>query len=167
MRAERLDPVERRGDVLEEDEGVVVALVDGHPRERARIAGGPLREQRRLAVTGGGDDEHDREGAGGAQAVDERRPRDTFRLSHRRAELRLDDVAEDGGIAGSDEDRLGAELPQRRVQGTATDAETAVPAYGLDVNFAIPFPASAVDEGCDTLHSEYPGEKARGHWRIR
>ena len=44
-----------------------------------------------------------------------------------------------------------SELAQRRVQGTPIDAEAAVSAYGLDVIFAIPFPTSAVDEGCDAL----------------
>jgi hypothetical protein len=66
-------------------------------------------------------------------------------------QLRFDDVEDNAGIARLDEDRLGAELTQRRVQRTPTDAEMAVSLYGFDFDFAMPSPASVVDEGCDAL----------------
>ena len=49
-RVEGLDPVERRGDVAEKRERVVVALVERHPGERALVTGGPLGKDRRLPI---------------------------------------------------------------------------------------------------------------------
>ena len=45
---ERRDAVDRSGDVAKQDDRVVVALVDGNPRERAVVSIGPLGEDRRL-----------------------------------------------------------------------------------------------------------------------
>ena len=53
---QRLDPVDRGGDVPQEHQGVVVAAVERHPRERPRIGLGPAGQERRLAVAGGRDD---------------------------------------------------------------------------------------------------------------
>jgi hypothetical protein len=50
LRAERLDPVKRRGDVGQQDRGVVVAPVDRDPSGAAALALGPLGQQDRLAV---------------------------------------------------------------------------------------------------------------------
>jgi hypothetical protein len=72
-------------------------------------------------------------------------------LSRWRAQLRLDDVEGNASIARPDEDCLGAELTKRRVQRTPTGAEVAVSRYGSDFDFAMPSPASRVDEGCDAL----------------
>ena len=58
----------------EQRDRVVVALVDRDPGERPYVAAGPLGEERRLAVPGGRDHEHEREGARRAEAVDQRRP---------------------------------------------------------------------------------------------
>jgi hypothetical protein len=50
--ADRLDAVDRGRDVSQEDQGVVVARVESHPRERTRISLGPSCKKRRLAVPG-------------------------------------------------------------------------------------------------------------------
>jgi hypothetical protein len=151
VRTKRLDAVDRRGDVLEEDERVVVALVDRDPGEGPRVACGPLGQERRLPVAGGRRDEDERECACCPEPVDKRRPRDASRRPRGRLQLRLDDVEREGRLARPDEDRLRAYPPQGCVQGTAVDAETALSPYRFDVNFAIPSPASLVDEGCDAL----------------
>jgi len=82
-------------------------------------------------------------------------------------ELRLDDVAENAGIARPDENRLGAEPAQRRVQGTTIEAEAAVSPYGPDVNFVIYSPRPQWTKVATPSDWKYPGEKAHGHWRIR
>jgi hypothetical protein len=57
-------------------------------------------------------------------------------------ELRLDDVEGQSRRVRSDEDRLGPDAAQRRIQGTTIDAETAGSRYRIDVNFAISSPTS-------------------------
>ena len=70
---DRLDSVNRRRDVPQEHDGVVVSPVESDPGERTRIGLGPTRKQRRLAVPGGRD--HGRQGhARGAQPCDHRLP---------------------------------------------------------------------------------------------
>ena len=71
-RVDRLDAVERRRHVPQKRNGLVVLLVDRDPGERAGVAGGPLREQRRLPVAGRRHDQHERKGAGSAKPVHER-----------------------------------------------------------------------------------------------
>ena len=127
MSAERLDAVDRRGNVLEQDDRVVIALVDRDPGERSGIARRPLGEKRRLAVAGRRRDEHERERARGPQPVDERRPRNASRRPWGRLQLRLDDIEREAGLARPDEDRLRSDPAQRRIERTAIDAETALP----------------------------------------
>ena len=55
-RVQRLDAIKGRGQVAEEHDRVVVEVVDGQPGRLARPVGGPLREQRRLAIAGRRDD---------------------------------------------------------------------------------------------------------------
>ena len=75
-RRERFDAVDRRRDVAQEHDRVVVPAVERDPRERTRIRVGPAGEQRRLAVAGRCDD---------GREVRARRgqPRDHVRLGHR------------------------------------------------------------------------------------
>ena len=54
-RRETFDPVQRGGDVGQQDDGVVVVIVGGDPAGSWRLALGPLHERRRLAVPGWGD----------------------------------------------------------------------------------------------------------------
>ena len=57
--ATRLDPVDRSGDRAQQHQCVVVSSVERDPGERTRVGLRPAREQRRLAVPGGGDDDGD------------------------------------------------------------------------------------------------------------
>ena len=57
-RVQRLDPVDRSGDVPEENERVVVASVDRHPRDTPCFGRRPLREQRGLAISRRSDHQH-------------------------------------------------------------------------------------------------------------
>ena len=59
---DRLDAVNRGRDVSQEHHRVVVSAVERDPREGTRIGLGPLRKQRRLAVTGRGDHGRERQG---------------------------------------------------------------------------------------------------------
>jgi len=93
--AHRLDGIERFGDVGEQDLRVVVLLAYRHPGERLAVTLGPLRQQRRLAVTGRRDCRHDRTGVLPRQLLDRRRPPDrpgphqgTARLRHDQVEHR-------------------------------------------------------------------------------
>ncbi len=85
--SQRIDPVDRSGDVLQQNNGVVVPIVDGDPRERTDVPGSPLGEKRRLAVAGRRHDEHDRKCARSPKPVDEGRPRDGFDASMRNVQL--------------------------------------------------------------------------------
>ena len=94
IRPERGGPAEREGDVGEEDRRIVVALVDRQPGEGPRIALGPLREERRLPVSGRRHDRDDRHLAARREPGDEgvssqqagaRRWRDELRLENREA----------------------------------------------------------------------------------
>ena len=90
-RGDRLDPVNRGGDALEEQDGVVVLAVEGDPRERTRIGLGPPRQQRRLAVPGRRDHRRERQPRYA-------QPRDHVHLSYsarpgpRRGQLHLQQV---------------------------------------------------------------------------
>ena len=53
---DRLDLVQRRGDVAQDDDRVVVGSVEGHPCEAAAVARRPLHDQGRLAVARRSDD---------------------------------------------------------------------------------------------------------------
>jgi hypothetical protein len=88
---ERLDPVDRGADVLQEDERVVVALVDRNPGNAAVLCRGPLGEERRLAVAGTRDDADDARRLS-SKPVHERRSCDDALAKRRRSELRLDHV---------------------------------------------------------------------------
>ena len=59
-RVDRLDPVQRDGDVGQQHHRVVVALVDRDPSHPVPLARAPLGQQGRLAVAGRGDDTDDR-----------------------------------------------------------------------------------------------------------
>ena len=82
---QRLDPVERGSDEAQQRDRVVVAFVHRDPGERTHVARRPLREERRLAVTGRRHHQHQRERARRAQAVDQRRPRDRAGQERRHA----------------------------------------------------------------------------------
>ena len=70
-RGDRLDAVEGGGDIGEQHDRVVGAVVDGHPRDAAREARRQLREDRRLAIAGGRHDRDDPGVARGAQALED------------------------------------------------------------------------------------------------
>ena len=57
---DRLDPIQRRRDVGQQDGWVVVLCLDRDPRHATRRVLGPLAQERRLAVAGRGRDRHNR-----------------------------------------------------------------------------------------------------------
>ena len=71
---ERIDGVERAGQVRGEHREVVVRLRDRQPREGSLVGRGPLGQQRGLAGPGRARDEDDRRP--GAEPIDERGPGD-------------------------------------------------------------------------------------------
>ncbi len=87
----RVEPIEGRGELCEQDGGVVVAFAEREPRERPAIALGPLRQERRFSVAGGSH-EGDDGGRCRAEAVDERGSRHRPRRRGRQANLGVDDV---------------------------------------------------------------------------
>ena len=165
VRAERLDPIERRGDVLEQDVRVVVALVDRDPGERARVACGPLGKECRLAVAGRCDDEHEREGAGGAKPVDERRPGNVLGLPRRDgASTRRRRRAEQRRVVGPTRIALAPSSAERTVRGRRPTPKRRLLAVGIDIDFALPSSArlSRATARIDALPSEYPRASAPG-----
>ena len=84
---ERRAGVQRLGDVGQKDDGIVVAVVERDPGERATVVCGPLPENRRLAVTGRCDDADDATAALTGEAADEPRPLDEARPRQRHVEL--------------------------------------------------------------------------------
>ena len=87
---EGLDLVEGEGDRGDQARGIGVGGIEREPRERARVAGGPLRQRRRLAVAGRGDDERERHVAGLREALDEARARHEAGAERRRAAVGRD-----------------------------------------------------------------------------
>ena len=87
---DRFDAVHRGRDVAQQDD-LVLAAVEGHPRERSRISRGPPCEQRRLAVARTRDHGHDRL-ARRAQSRDQVRLRDRVRPGHRGSELHVQEI---------------------------------------------------------------------------
>jgi hypothetical protein len=79
-----VDELECDGDAMQDHRRVVVALVDGEPPERPRVALGPLRQDGRLGVPRGRDDRGDRGAAGGLQVVEEADPQHGRPLGRRR-----------------------------------------------------------------------------------
>ena len=115
-RLDRIDRIESRGKMPQQHNWIIVALVDRDPRERSRILRSPLRENRGLSIARRSNDDDRGEGAGGAQSVDERCPRDAapadvwncqLRLDHveREASLRFDEHGLRAGIAKRDNRR--------------------------------------------------------------
>ena len=88
---DRLDAVNRGGDVPQKHQRVVVLAVERDPCERTRIGLGPVREQRRLAVPGGRDHARKRRRRR-AQPRDHVGLRDGAGPGQRRRELDLDEV---------------------------------------------------------------------------
>ena len=86
---DRLDPVERHGEVREEHGGVVVAIVEGQPGHPGCVRGRPLRQHRRLAVPGGSDDRDHGSLARTEQPLDDRGAVDDAGSDRRGGELRL------------------------------------------------------------------------------
>ena len=86
-----VDAVNGARDVSQEHHRVVVSAVQRDPREGARIGLGPLRKQRRLAVTGRGDHGRERQ-ARRAQLCDRVRLRHGARPGRGRGELDLHEV---------------------------------------------------------------------------
>src|SRR4029450_398324 len=112
-RLDRIDRIESRGKMPQQNNWIVVALVDRKPCERSRILGSPLRENRGLSIARRSNDDDCGEGAGGTQSVDESCPRDTGsaggpecqpRLDHveREAPLRFDEHGLRAGISKRD-----------------------------------------------------------------
>ena len=79
--------VQRLGDVRQEDDGIVVAVVERDPGEFATVACRPLPEDRRLAVTRGCDDADDSTAALPGEAADEPGALDEARPRRRHVEL--------------------------------------------------------------------------------
>ena len=69
--ADRLDVIQKRGDRAEQQRGVVVALVERQPRRRPAVFVGPVREDRRLAVARGRNQQEHRCIAGAGQLRDQ------------------------------------------------------------------------------------------------
>ena len=88
---ERLDGVNRGGDVAEEQNDVVVSVVECQPRERTRISLGPACKEGRLAVPRGRDHRRERH-ALGAEPSDHVRLRHRAGPDQRRTELDLREV---------------------------------------------------------------------------
>ena len=101
-------PVDRRGEVPQQHDRVVVAPIECDPGESSLVASSPLREQGRLPVAARGDDGNGSRAEIGAQAIDERRARDSACRSCRRPELRLHDIEWKGVGCGLDQDGSGA-----------------------------------------------------------
>ena len=85
---DRLDRIERFGDVGEQDLRVVVPFVQRHPGEGLAVALGPLRQQRRLPVPGRRHHRHDRKRRALPQPVNKGQPAHAARPYHRTAQLR-------------------------------------------------------------------------------
>ena len=85
--------LQRPYEVHPEPDGIRVRLLERDPRKRRRprVLREPLREQRRLAVPGGGGDERQIEAAPLPQPLDQTRPRHRGRAQQRCAELRSED----------------------------------------------------------------------------
>jgi hypothetical protein len=90
---DRLDAVERRRRVSEQTLGIVVALVEGHPRDARRRTRSPLREHRRLAVARWRDDRDDPV-VRGRHALEERDARDERGAHVGRRELGREEVVD-------------------------------------------------------------------------
>jgi hypothetical protein len=71
-RIDGLDPVERGGDVGEQDDRVVVPVVGRDPAGPGLVVLGPLGEDRRLSVAGRRDDRDDRRAAVGDEPAEQR-----------------------------------------------------------------------------------------------
>ena len=131
------DAVERGRDIRQQDDRIVVLLVDVHPRERARRARRPLRQQRRLPPARAGGQEHDRnrccallEHARSALARDTAPPRPCGGSS-------FDSSSSNAGAGRSWSPRLRApartsQTGSPRVQPTIEDELTRRPPGGLD-----------------------------------
>ncbi len=102
--------VDGQRDRAQELAGIVVEGAEREPGERARVAGGPLREQRGLPEPGRCDEDGDRGRVGAQQRRDQPGPMDAD--PHRRASLR----AAGEGIAGQLQERgcgHGRSIPAR------------------------------------------------------
>ena len=87
---ERLDPVDRRREVGEQHDRVVVMAVERQPGDVTRVDRRPLRQQRGLAIAGRGAHEHDPRPLRGAQPLDHHRAADHPRTRRRELELCLE-----------------------------------------------------------------------------
>ena len=92
-----LDRVQRRRDVAQEHNGVVVRIVERDPGERPCVLGRPLGEQRGLAVPGGRRDADVARRVAPAESRDERRPAQRAPPLRRNCEFRREQV--EGGRA--------------------------------------------------------------------
>ena len=88
-RVDRLDAIQRDGEVAQQDHRVVVALVNRHPSHAAARAAGPLGQQDRLAVAGRRHHPDDRSRRRGEQPLNQRGPRHDPRTGPRWAKLGL------------------------------------------------------------------------------
>ncbi len=89
---DRLDPGERDRQVPEQNDRVVIARIDRHPRERPLIAHCPLREERCLPVARRRSEHHDRRRRHRPQAVDQPDSGDRVRPQPGRPHLRCHEV---------------------------------------------------------------------------
>ncbi len=108
---ERLDGVQRRRDIAEEHDGVVVGLVEGDPGERPGVFGSPLREERRLAVPRGCDHADEARLVPAPESRDERRP------AHRAPSLRRNCELGRAEIEGGSRRRPVCDGPPRACRG--------------------------------------------------
>ena len=90
-RVERLDPVEGRGQMAQQREGIAVAVVERQPHERTLVARRPLGQQGGLAVARGGDDRDQTVLRLPAETVHQPDPGHRPGARRRDAELRLED----------------------------------------------------------------------------
>src|SRR5512133_486316 len=91
-RLDRIDRIESRGKMPQQNNWIVIALVDRKPCEWSRILDSPLRENRGLSIARRSNDDNCGKGAGGTQTVDESCPRDAASADIRNCQLRPDHV---------------------------------------------------------------------------
>ena len=113
-RLDRPFGVQRLGDVRQQDDGVIVAMVQRDPGERAIVGCRPLAEGSRLAVTGRRDDTDEAAVGRAREALDDARALDEARPWGRNVELRPQQLEHPRlPLMGSDARRRSAVLALR------------------------------------------------------
>ena len=86
-RIDALDPIQGHRQIRQQHRRIVVAVIQRDPGDAGPQAGGPLRQQRRLAVTGGRHDGHQRVPRRCVEPLDDGRTSDEARAGAGRLEL--------------------------------------------------------------------------------